>query len=273
MLLLFVASHYQAELFLCSRHRNIQHIGVISKLGNLIVYHAHNDSVILASLVFMNGPCFNFVQLIVESIHLIIIWCYNSYAVEIFQFRQHFFLHHIYLTLIIVVYGMITLHRPYSTQHVILALILCHNEQVSSIEFLITEINNTRMTTIMLPKQSFRNTHDHIQNRLQETVLCAIISLGDIVLLHDNIEFFPIFICHHIWKLQSVSYNNSIPCTRQSQRTCINRHLRSLIHNNIVIRLIRENAGASRERSAKNNRILLHKFLTIPSQLIDGSKI
>ena len=44
---------------------------------------------------------------------------------------------------------MIALDRPYSCQYVLFAIVVCHNEQVATIEFLITEVYNTRMTTVM----------------------------------------------------------------------------------------------------------------------------
>ena len=146
---LFVACHHKAKFFLGSWHSHIQHIGIISKVGNLIVHHTHNNSIVFTSLIFVNSTSLGSNNLTIESIHLIIVRRDNAYVIIIFQNRQHLFLHHVNFSLIIVINSMVAFDCPYGSKNIFFAFVLCHNEQVATIKLLVAEIDNSRMTAVM----------------------------------------------------------------------------------------------------------------------------
>ena len=139
-----------------SGNRHIQHMGIVHKIRNHIVNRGQNDSVLFPSLKFVN--CIHLIsaaQLFPDGRHLIPIRRDNADALEILLIQpwKHFLLDDVYLALVEMPTGMITGSRPIHGQHIRFVMILRHDDQLSMIELLVAEVDDLRVTAVMLPQQ------------------------------------------------------------------------------------------------------------------------
>ena len=68
----------------------------------------------------------------------------------------HFITNYINFPLIIVFTSMMSRHCLDCAQCIRFSIILGHNKQTTAIKLTITKVNNTRMATVMFPKQCLR---------------------------------------------------------------------------------------------------------------------
>ena len=160
-----------------------------------------------------------------ELIYLIVVGRDYAYVVIPRQRGKDFLTYHIYLTLVILCRGMVALSGKIGTKHILLAMVVGHDDQVASIELLIAEIDDAWMASVVFTEHGLGHIPDDSTDRLQETVLGTVIPIGDMVLLHDGSQFGSVFFRYHIGQLERIADYHGIVCTSESQGTSLYRHL------------------------------------------------
>ena len=99
-------------------------------------------------------------------------------------------------------------------------MVFCHNDQLSVVELLIAEIDDLRVTAVVLPQQRNRCILPYFQCRGQQTVGRKAITLIQGILLPNGIAGANVILCQHIGELLQVPDNYDIPRTGKCQHPC-----------------------------------------------------
>ena len=138
-------------------------------------------------------------DLLLQRIDLCVV---RSYDADIFSFvrkrRKHFLADDVDFALIHMVAVVIALDRFNGANDIGFTVIAGHDNEVAAVEFLVTKVDDFRMTTIVLFQQGLRNAGNCAADGFQKTVAGAVIGLGDGKLSGDFVEFEPCFRCNDI---------------------------------------------------------------------------
>ena len=195
---------------------------VIHKIRNYIVNGGQNNSILFTSLEFMD--CIYFIvasKLFPNGSGLISIWRDNPDALIILptELRENFLLDDINLTLVdvptCVVSGGCSIH----SQHIWFIIVLRHYNQLTSIEFLVAEVDDLRMTAIMFPKQRDRGSWPCLQCRREQAVCGKVIAFSQRIGLPYRFTSLNICLRQDIGQLIQVPYNHNVSCTGKCQNS------------------------------------------------------
>lgn len=126
---------------------------------------------------------------------------------------------HINLSLIQVATGVVARSCPVHGQHIRLFMVLCHDDELPTIEFLIAKIDDHGMTAIVFPQKNGRSLRPCGNGRGEQTVGGEMVGLGERIPSPDFLAFLNVLVIQHIGELLKVSHNNDVVGTGKGQNS------------------------------------------------------
>ena len=158
--------------------------------------------------------------------------------------------------------GVVTFHGLRGCQNILLAVVPRHHHETSAIEFLVAETDDARMTAVMLAEQCMRRVRDSFAGGMEQAMVSCVEIVRDIRRAPDLLKFRFRLRGHDVRQLEGVAYDDGILRTQQGEEARLERDLRRLVHNYIVVEHILRKTSDAGEGRAQYDGILGGKVLS-----------
>ena len=171
----------------------------------------------------MDGGYFQVLaQLCLDCRHLISVWCNDPDALIPLsrQIWEYLLPNHVDLSLIQVTSGMVARRCPIHGQDIRLFMVLCHDDELPTVEFLVAEIDDFGMAAIVFPQENRGSLRPCGNGRGEQTVGREMVDLRERIPRPDRLAVLEVFAVQHIGKLLEISHNDDITSTCKGEYTC-----------------------------------------------------
>ena len=222
----------------CPGYRYIEHSGIVHKVCNDIVHRGQNDGVLLPTLEFVDSSHLQFLaQLRLDCRHLIPVRRddANTPIPLSFQTGKDLLPNHIDLPLVQMASGVVPRHRPIHGHDIRFFMVLRHDDELPTIEFLIAEIDDLGMAAVVFPQKDSRSLWPCGNGGGEQTVGGEMISFLERVPFPDLLAFLDVLAIQHIGELLEIAYNHDILGAGKGQYAGGQIHLGRLIYDEIIV--------------------------------------
>ena len=211
----------------------------------------------------MYGSHFQFfAQLCLNRRHLIPIWRDNADTlIPLFRQTGKYLLpDYIDLSLIQMITGMVAGCCPVHGQHIGLLMVLRHDNELPTVELLITEIDDFGMATIVFSQENCGSLRPCGDGGGEQTVSREMVWLWEGIPLPDVLAFLNILTVQHIRELLEISYDDDVFGTGKGEDTSGQIHLRGFIHDEIIVDMFKVQGALDRVSRTQDYWIFMIEF-------------
>ena len=240
-------------------YRHVQHPRIVHERCNDIVHGCQDDGIFFPALEFMNRVDFKAAsQLFPNRLRLIPIRRDDSdaFIASLFQAREHLLPNHVDLPLIETASGMVPRRGAVHRQNIRLSAVFRHDDQPAAIKFLIAEIDDFRMTTVVFPQKNGGGLRPCRCGRGQQAVAREAIDFREIA-AHPNFFALPgVFAVQHVRELPEIPHDDDISGAGKRQNARDQIYLGRLVHNEPVVDMIGTQGAFDGISGTQDNGIL-----------------
>ena len=118
-------------------------------------------------------------------------------------------------------------------------MVLCHDDELPTVEFLVAEIDDFGMAAIVFPQENRGSLRPCGNGRGEQTVGRKMVDLWKRIPRPDCLAVLEVFAVQYIGKLLEISHNDDVTSTGKSQYTSGQVYLGCLVHDQVVINMLK----------------------------------
>ena len=124
---------------------------------------------------------------------------------------------------------------PIHGQDIRLFVVLRHDDEFPAVEFLVAEIDDLGMATVVLPQENGRSLRPCGNGGGEQAVGREMVDFRERIPRPDRLAVLKVFAVQHIGELLKISHNDDIFGAGEGQHAGGQVYLGSLIHDKIIV--------------------------------------